>query len=343
MKLTKTKTTIHDIARELNIDSSTVSRALNNNTRVSKKTKEKINAKAEELGYQRNQLASNLRTNKTNTVGVIVPRISRHFFSSCISGIEEVAYENGFNVIICQSLDQFEREQKIVNTLSGNRVDGVLISISMETKEINHLEIFKKNKTPLVFFDRHHSIHGNSNVLIDDFQGGFEATEHLIHQGCKNIAHFSGPQEILIYKNRFEGYKAALIKNSLPFNEELVITSKLTEVDGVKNIKKLLQINPIIDGIFSSNDVASISAIQYLKTLGFKIPQDVAFVGFSNEPISSVIEPSLTTIEQPGFEMGKIAAKLLIDQIFSKETPLAETTILKPLLITRNSSLKLKI
>lgn len=333
------KITIHDIARELNIDSSTVSRALSNNARVTQKTKDKVNAKALELGYQRNLLASSLRNNKTNTIGVIVPRISRHFFSSAIAGIEETAYEAGYNVTISQSLEQLEREQKIAQTFSANRVDGVLISVSMETKDNDYLKIFKNSGTPLVFFDRHIEMPGNSNVLIDDFQGGLDATEHLIMQGCKKIAHFSGPQELEIYKNRFNGYKAALEKHNIPLDKNLIISSRLMETDGIENAKKLLSLDIAIDGIFSANDTAAISALQYLKEQGIKIPEDIAIVGFSNEPISSVIEPSLTTIDQPGFEMGKIATNLLLKQIRDKQEPgNPETIVLKPVLIKRNSS-----
>lgn len=336
------KITIHDIAKELNIDSSTVSRALSNNPRVKQKTKDRILEKANEMGYQRNLLASSLRNNKSNTIGVIVPRISRHFFSSAIAGIEETAYEAGYNVIICQSLEQLNREQKIANTLLANRVDGVLISVSMETTDSDYLQVFKKNGTPLVFFDRHCDIPCNSNVVIDDFQGGFDATEHLILQGCQKIAHFSGPQELEIYKNRFKGYKSALEKHNIELDTNLVIPSKLMEMDGIESAKKLLAQHIPIDGIFSANDTAAISALQYLKGEGIKIPEEIAIVGFSNEPISSVIEPSLTTIDQPGFEMGKIAANLLLAQINDKPgTIVAETIILKPVLIKRNSSKKI--
>ena len=337
------KITIHDIARELNIDSSTVSRALSNSARVTQKTKDKINAKAQELGYQRNLLASSLRNSKTNTIGVIVPRISRHFFSSAIAGIEETAYEAGYNVTISQSLEELEREQKIARTFSANRVDGVLISVSMETKDNDHLKNFKNSGTPLVFFDRHIEIPGSSNVIIDDFQGGFDATEHLILQGCKKIAHFSGPQELEIYKNRFNGYKTALEKYSIPLDKNLIISSKLMETDGIESVKKILSLNISIDGIFSSNDTAAISALQYLKEQGIRIPEDIAIVGFSNEPISSVIEPSLTTIDQPGFEMGKTATDLLLKQIRDNQELIdPETIVLKPILIKRNSSKRIR-
>ena len=190
----KGKITIHDISKALEIDSSTVSRALNNSPRVSKKTKTKILKKAKELGYQRNSLASKLRTNRSNTIGVIVPRISRHFFAAVISGIEETAYDAGYDVIICQSLDNYEREKKLVETLLANRVDGILISISMETTNYSHFKNYIDNGFPIIYFDRPCEVDKNTNVIINDFKASFEATEHLILNGCKNIVHFSGPQ-----------------------------------------------------------------------------------------------------------------------------------------------------
>lgn len=339
----KNKVTIHDIAKILNIDSSTVSRALNDSPRVTKATKEKIIAKAEELGYQRNQLASSLRKNKTNTIGVVVPRISRHFFSSAISGIEETAYKLGYKVIICQSLEQIERERDIVETLLAHRVDGLLISISMETQDYNHLSQLKKVKTPHVFFDRHCNIADNSNVLIDDFQAGYDATEHLISNGFTSIAHFSGPPELEIYKNRLSGYKAALKHYKIKFNNKLVLNSRLMPQDGITCIKKILSLPIQVDAVFSGNDVAAISAIQYMKSEGLKIPDDMAFVGFSNEPMASFIDPPLTTINQSGTEIGKTAANLLFKQINNKKSGIVNKTItLKPNLIERKSSIKLR-
>lgn len=335
------KITIHDIARILNVDSSTVSRALNNSPRVTEKTKNRIIAKAHELGYQRNDLASNLRKNKTNTLGVIVPRISRHFFSSAIAGIEETSYNLGYNVIICQSLEQLEREHNNINTLVANRVDGVLVSISMETKNYEHFEGLRKRKIPFVFFDRHLDIPDTSSVLIDDFQAGFDATEHLIIKGCEKIAHFSGPMHLEIYKNRCEGYKAALLKHDMEFSEELIFSSRLMEQDGVDNVNKIIELPYKVDGIFSANDVAAISALQQLKRNGYKIPEDIAIVGFSNEAISAVIEPSLTTINQPGFDIGKRAAELLISQITnSNKNFINEKIVIQASLVERDSSQK---
>ena len=275
------KITIHDIARILNIDSSTVSRALNDSPRVTKKTKDKIIATANELGYQRNQLASSLRKSKTNTIGVIVPRISRHFFASAIAGIEETAYKSGYKVIICQSLEQVDREREIVETLLAYSVDGLLISVSMETKNYDHLDHLKSSKTPHVFFDRHCNIPNNSNVLIDDFQAGYDATQHLISNGYTSIAHFSGPLEMELYKNRFNGYLAALKKNKITFKKDLLIESRLMPEDGKRVIKKILSLPYKVDAVFSANDIAAIGAIKYLKSKGIKIPQDIAFAGFA--------------------------------------------------------------
>lgn len=331
--------TIHDLAKALNIDASTVSRALNDSPRVAQRTKMKILAKADELGYQRNILASNLRKSKTSTIGVIVPRISRHFFSSAIAGIEETAFEAGYNVIICQSLEDLEREGSLINSMLTNRVAGVLLSVSMETTNYDHLKGLKKNDIPIVFFDRHCEIPGNSNVLIDDFQSGFDATEHLISNGCKVIAHFSGPKKLKIYQNRLKGYRRALEKHNIFYRPELVFTSKLMEKDGIENAKKLLLLNLDVDGIFAANDVSAIGAMKYLKSVGVKIPEDIAIVGFSNEPISEVIFPSLSTIDQSGHNIGRMAADLLLKQIKNESSSIQpETLVLKTLLIARDSS-----
>lgn len=337
--MSKSKITIHDISRELGIDSSTVSRALNNSPRVTLKTKEKILNKAKELGYQRNSLASKLRTNKTHTIGVIVPRISRHFFSTVISGIEETAFDAGYDVIICQSLDNLEREKKLINTMLSNRVDGVLISISMETTNFDHLQDYINNDFPLIFFDRQCNIPDSSNVIIDDFKASFEVTEHLIQQGCQNIVHLSGPQELELYRQRAKGYIKALEKYGFKIREDYIFESHLMQENGVEAAKKILEL-PKVDGVFSANDVAAISAMQYLKKKNIRIPEDIAFAGYSNEPVSAVIEPPLTTVNQHDFEMGSVATNMLLEQINKKSGhQLNQTKILTPDLILRKSSM----
>lgn len=331
------KTTIHDISKILGIDSSTVSRALNDSPRVSKKTKEIILNKAKELGYQRNTLASNLRTNKTQTIAIVIPRISRYFFATVIAGIEETAQNQGYNVIICQTLDSLEKEKKIIDTLIANRVDGILISISMETLSYEHLESYRNLGKPIVFFDRPCYLKNCINVTIDNYQASFIATEHLILKGCKYIAHFSGKQEIELYKERKKGYLDALKKHHLAIDDNLIFESNLSEEDGVASAKKMLKIKNI-DGLYSSNDTAAISAIQFLKSKNIKIPQDIAVVGFNNDPISAVIEPSLTTINQPGFEIGKQASNELLSQIKNEQSRSSSITLSSELVIRDSSN-----
>lgn len=338
------KTTIHEIAKALNVDSSTVSRALNDSDRVKAKTKKRVLDKAQELGYSRNMLASNLRRNKSNTIGVVVPRISRHFFSSTIAGIEAVASQAGYNVIICQSLEEIDRERKIIRNLMANRVDGILISVTMETHDNSHLTDCFDNGTPLVFFDRHVAgMKQTGKVLIDDLQGGFEATEHMIEQGCRKIAHLTAPLDVEIYKNRHKGYRSALEKYNLDYDKNLVFVSKLSKEDGYRLADKIVKELDGVDGIFSANDFAAIGAMNYLKSMGKKIPEDMAIVGFSNEPTSAVIEPSLTTVDQSGEEIGRLACNLLLDYFENGNTLVNDKTImLQPKLIVRDSSIRKK-
>ncbi|MEQ9287983.1 MAG: LacI family DNA-binding transcriptional regulator [Cyclobacteriaceae bacterium] len=337
----KRKVTIHDIARELKVDSSTVSRALSNSPRVKPKTRELVLKMADELGYQPNALASNLRKSRSNTIGVVVPRISRHFFSSVIAGIDEITYQAGYNVLICQSLDEFEREKKLVKTLLSNQVDGVLMSVSMETSDIGHLTDLENNGIPLVFFDRFNDGLKAGRVVIDDFKAAYEATEHLIENGCRSIVHFSGPQDVNIYKDRFNGYVSALQKNGLEVKEDHILTSRLMGDDGVSCVDQLMDWPVLPDGIFSANDTAAIGAVKRFRELGVEIPKDVAIVGFSNEPVSSVLEPPLTTIDQPGFEMGKMASNMLLEDIKNPgKRPPAQTITIDSKLIVRKSSIR---
>ena len=340
MSKTNNKPTIHEIASALGLDSSTVSRALNNSERVKLKTKQKVFQKAKELGYMPNMMASNLRRQKSNTIGVVVPRISRYFFSSTIAGIEEVAYRAGYNVMICQSLEQLEREQKIVKNLIANRVDGILMSVSMQTTNTDHLSECIQSGTPLVFFDRHvDGLKDVGQVLLDDFKGGFEATEHLITKGCSRIAHFTAPTHVSIYKNRLAGYKEALRKYELPYDDELVFESDLMESDGTRLAKKIVSEFKDVDGIFSANDFAAIGAMKYFKSEGIKIPSRIAIVGFSNEPSSEVIEPALTTLDQSGGEMGRLACNLILEYLTSGTKSVAQKTIiLDPQLVERRST-----
>lgn len=333
------ETTIHDIAKKLNISASTVSRALRDNPVISEVTRKLIKRTAEEMGYRPNILAANFRTKRTNTLGVLVPLINRHFFSSVISGIEEVAYNKGFAVVISQSNDKFEKENKIAHTFFENRVDGLILSIGMETTSFEHLKLFSERNIPIVFFDRVVDEIDAHKIVVDDFGGGYRATEHLIEQGAKNIAHIGGPLNLKIYENRQKGYCKALKDAGLNVNESLIINNSLTRNDGTKAIQKILENEVKPDAIFCANDTTALSVIIYLIKNGFRVPEDIAIVGFSNEPFSELVTPSISTIKQPGFSIGKKAAELIIQQIAKKESkPIYENIVLSTELIVRNSS-----
>jgi len=337
----KSETTIHDIAKKLNIAASTVSRALKDNPLISEATRKKIKQTAEEMGYRPNVLAANFRTKRTNTIGVIVPLINRHFFSSVISGIEDVAYQQGFAVSISQSNDNFEKENKIAHSLFANRVDGLILSIGMETQTTDHLRLFSERNLPLVFFDRVVDDIPAHKIVVDDYGGALKATQHLIDQGAKRVAHIGGPLNLKIYKNRQDGYFQALKNANMPIDNSLILHNSLTRKDGNNATQKLMQSANKPDAIFCANDTTALSSIIYLKENGIRVPEDIAIVGWSNEPFSEVVTPSISTIKQPGFEMGQIAAELILRQIMGKKEQTAFETITMPTeLIIRNSSVK---
>jgi len=329
--------TIHDIARELKISASTVSRALNDNPRISLKTREKIKAVADSLGYRPNTLASNLRNKKSNTIGIVVPLINRHFFSSVISGVEDIAYKAGYNVVISQSNDLANKEIEIVHSMFTNRVDGLIISIAMQTETFDHLKLFRKKHIPLVFFDRAVPEIETDKIVVDDYAGGFMVTKHLIDQGYQRIGHLAGPQNLMTYLDRKNGYLDALKQNGILFDESLVIENQLTSEEGSVAAQQLISLTNPPDAIFCGNDTTALSVMIYLRDKGFRIPQDIGIVGFSNEPFSKVVSPSISTIAQPGFEMGQKAAELIIRKIENKERTY-QTIVLPTELIIRESS-----
>ena len=331
--------TIHDIAKNLNISASTVSRALNNNPNISRSTIEKVNAYAIKIGYRPNWIASNLRKRKTNSIGIVVPQINRNFFSSFISGVEKIAFKENYNVIISQSNNLLEKEKKIVYSLFSNQVDGLIVSLSMQTNEFNHFKLFKENNIPLVFFDRIAPSLNTDRIIVDDFEAGYRATKHLIDQGYKRIAHISGPTVLKIYSLRKEGYIKALKDNNIPVREEYIITSHLLREDGENSIKQFLRLKTPPDAIFCGNDTSALGLIMYLKKMNIKIPENIGIVGFSDEPFSELITPTLSTLRQPAFEMGEKAAELLIERIEKNENSSKFKTIVMPTkLIIRESS-----
>jgi LacI family transcriptional regulator len=332
--------TIHDIARKLNISASTVSRALNDNPRISLKTREKVREIALELGYRANSLASNLRNKKSNTIGIVVPLINRYFFSSVISGVEDIAYKAGFTVVISQSNDLAQKEIDIVHSMFANRVDGLIISIAMEPNTNEHFNLFRKKHIPLVFFDRAVPEIETDNIVVDDFAGAFRVTQHLIDQGYRRIAHLAGPQNLMTYFDRKNGYIDALHQNGIPFDESLVHINKLTSDDGIIAAKQLMSLPNPPDALFCGNDTTALSVMIYLRDLGIRIPEEIGIVGFSNEPFSKVVSPSISTIAQPGFEMGQKAAELIIRKIENKELTYQTITLPTELIIRESSSRK---
>lgn len=339
------KVTIYDIAKKLDITAATVSRALNNNPKISSATRKLVLEAATKMNYKQNRLAQALRSGKSNNVGVIVPRIDSNFFASVIRGIEEQLHPEGYQVIICQTHEDEKREIENINTLVNAQVDGILMSISNVTAE-NELvikRVIAKN-LPLVFFDRKLNLDGVSSVTINDFEGGYMATKHLIEQGCKSIAHLAGDQSLDIYKNRFKGYKQALIDNGIPFNEEYVLRTKSNVEAGIDAAKKLLQLKNPPNAIFSSSDFAGLGAIQEIKERGIKIPKEFCVVGFGNEPFTKFMELSISSVDQSPMEMGKMAAKVFLEQISSNDKlKIEKKVVLVPQLLKRKSSNKLKL
>ncbi|AKQ45178.1 LacI family transcriptional regulator [Rufibacter radiotolerans] len=335
--------TIYDIARELNLSPTTISRALNDHPAVNKKTKQRISDAAAQMGYRSNFFASNLRKQHTNTIGLIVPRLDSPFHSAVISGIEKVLNEEGYNLIISQSLETFQKEKSNAKTMFDSRVDGLLVSLSFETEDLQHFEPFINRGIPVVFYDRVAEHRNCTNIVIDNLQAAHKATSHLIEQGCTNIVHITGNLKRNVYADRLKGFKYALLDHGLPFSEDQVILGEMTEAAGQKAASQILAMSPRPDGIFVSNDTCAVSCIKALKQAGLSVPQDIAVIGFNNDAISRVIEPNLTTITNPGQEMGEVAVKVLLLQINGTGERIPGNTInLRSELIVRESSLKSK-
>lgn len=339
----KEKTTIHDIARKLNITASTVSRALNDNPRISVATKKAVQKAAQKLNYHPNQIAAALRNGKSNVIGVIVPTVDRSFFSSVVRGIEEIANQARYNVMICQSYDDYEKEVATVEALLRSRVDGIIASFAKQTKDFDHFLKARERGIPVILFDRSNDELEVSHVVVDDYLGAFKATEHLAQQGCTRIAHFAGAQRISIYRDRLRGYKDALSANGLQFKESLVIESNLQLDDGRNSMIQLLKERDKPDGIFSASAYGIIGALQVLKEKNITVPGDVALVGFSNEPYTSFTEPSITTVEQHSLRMGNAAAEIFLEEVLDEDKKfIPQKIVLKPELIIRQSSLRKK-
>lgn len=332
--------TIKDIARILGISPSTVSRALKDHPDINVDTKKAVNELAIKLKYRPNAVALSLKNSRSNTIGVIIPEIVHYFFSSVISGIDDVASEKGYTVIICQSNESYDREVANARTLLSHRVDGILVSISKETHTFDHLIDLQEGGIPLVFFDRIAPEVNADLVIIDDLEASYKATRHMIENGRKRIAHFAGPQSLLIGRDRLQGYLNALTEAGLPIDNRLIIEAD--DFEKARNaVVKLIDAGTVPDGIFAVNDLTAIGAMQTLQKKGYKIPDDISIVGFSDGRFSGITDPNLTSVDQHGYEMGTTAAEILFKRILSNEgIYLPEVKILNADLIVRGSSLK---
>ena len=336
----KSRTTITEIAKELGVSPSTVSRALNNHPAISDKTRKAVVKLAQKLNYQPNLLALNLLKKKTNTIGIIVPEITSYFFSSIINGIQDLVNPLGINIIIGQSNESYEEEKNIVQTFASIRVDGFLISPASETKTFDHLEMLVNNNIPLVIFDRDCEGIEIDKVFVDEYNGAFQAVEYLSQTGCKRIAHIAGQQTLSTARHRLRAYKDALKKHNLPIIEEYIVESSgFAPEHGIDPTKKLLALQNPPDAIFAINDGVAIGAMYIIKDAGISIPDEISVIGFDDDPHSSYFKPSLSTVWQPTYEMGMLSARILMKRINSNnDLSKIRVESLFPELIVRGSS-----
>ena len=314
------ETTLKEIAETLGISITTVSKALKNYSDVSDKTRKAVVALAQELNYTPNSFAVNLRTKESKTIGLIIPELVHHFFSSVINGIIAEAEKNGYLVIILQSNESLELEKKQVDLLINKRVDGILISLSNESNNDSHIQDILNRKIPLVMFDKIAKLAKCSKVVIDDQKAGFDATQHLIDKGCKKIAHIRGPLNPQNSIDRYLGYKKALESNGIPFDSKLVYTcEKVNFEEGLEFTKQLFEEHPDVDGIFAITDLVAVGALAYCNDKKINVPKDVKVIGFSNWFMSQVITPKLSTVEQPSHEMGIAAFNLLLEEMAARK------------------------
>jgi len=333
-------TTLLHIARELNIDTATVSRALSDHPKISDATKKSVIKVANQLNYKRNRIASSLRSGKTFTIGVIIPSAETNFFGSVVHGIEKIANLNGYNVLLYQSNETHEHELKGIETFLAARVDGILVSVAKDTIDYTYYSEIKKRKTPLVFFDRASDNVGISSVVIDDYRGSYIATEHLIKNGYQRIAHVAGPQNIKIFYDRRKGYLDALRANNVPVDADLIFQGNISIESGREATRYFLSVQKKPDAVFAVEDFTALGVIKELKSHNIKIPDDFGVIGFANELFGEHITPTLSTIDQQTVNMGRESFELLLQMIErdSSEMPVEKKIVLSPLPIFRESS-----
>ncbi len=341
----KTRVNIYDVAEEAGFSISTVSRALNDDARISAKTKVKVKAAARRLGFQKNAIATSLSTNQSKVIGVLVSELNRGFLSSLVHTLEDTAFAMGYSVIICQTNNSHEREKTYMDTLIASRIAGIIATLSLETDSYEHFEKAKEQGIKVVLVDRvSPKIKSTTKIVIDDYQTAFEGTQHIIGQGYDKIAYVSGPTKQLLYADRLRGFEQALKVAGLPLNPEWIeYSDDLSYEEGTRIAKKILSRKDKPNAIFTANNLAAISTIAYARQIGIRVPEDLGVIGFSEEPFSAFMQPSVTSIRQPSTEMGKLAVQKLVEEINADpgESYIHQKIILDTELIPRESTNRL--
>ena len=332
--------TIYDVARVLNLSPSTVSRALKNKPHVSRETRNRITEAADKMGYRHNKFASNLRQKKTHTIGVVVPRLNSYFMAEALAGIEKIASDNGYSLLIAQSQESYIKEQLCISTLFNSRVDGFLVSLAYDSSDMEHFNILFKKNIPVVFFDRVKKCNNCVNVVIDNYRAGHEITTHLIEQSCKNIMHLGGNMLRNVYSERFCGYKQALLDKNLTFNNNFLVVSDMSSKAGSDFARRIIRMKHHPDAVFTSNDTTAVAIIAELENAGIRIPEDIAVAGFNNEPVGRFIKPNLTTVNYPAREMGETAVSMLLNRLTNSQAQHADTVVIDHKIIIRESSVR---
>jgi DNA-binding LacI/PurR family transcriptional regulator len=319
--------TILDIAEALKLSPATISRALNNGTYVKAETKKRVLDMAEKLGYRRNLMASSLRSNKTHTIGLMVPRISMFFHAEVITTIQNQLHKLGYNLIICQSNDCLQLEKELANIMFSSRVDALIVACTLQTEDFSHFDVFVNNNIPLVFYDRVPTKPYKATIVKgDDFRGGYLATQHLLELGCKKIVHISGPLTSNLYIDRSAGYKKALAQYNVPSNEDLIFYQELTHENARKAMEKIFEDEIKPDAVFTSNDTSAIAVLEFAREHNIAVPKNLKIVGYSNDSRTEIIRPSITTVEQfPTLVGNKVVDELMKN--LNEKTNEVETTV----------------
>jgi LacI family transcriptional regulator len=336
--------TIKDIAKALGLSTSTVSRALRDSYEISPETKKLVLEYSEKINYRPNPIALSLKEKRSRSIGIIVCEIANSFFSQIINGIESIAYDKGYNVIIAQSHESYDREVINVQYLASRSIDGLLVSVSSETQDLNHLKNLHDRGFPIVFFDRIVDEMETHKVIVDNFKGAYDATEHLIKSGYKHIAALAGSEYLSITKERLSGYRKALEDHGIPYDEQYIqhcLHGGMLYNEVENALTELLKLKKKPDAIIASADKLTTNCLRYFKKRKIKVPDDVALIGFSNLDLTDLLSPSLSVVRQPAFEMGELSTELLIQLIESKR-PVKdfERKILPPQLFIRESTSK---